>query len=127
MHESLLAMLDNIEGDGIIQLDKPSINSFLSCIKHALMILGDASAECSINRRELVLKKISPIMVFMVQEHFPDAKRHLFGPWFEQRLKARSEMAETIAKASKVATPGRGKQFFRGAAFRGEQKPLGGR
>ena len=41
----------------------------------------------------------------MAQEHFPDAKRQLFGPGFEQRVKSRSETADTIKKAAKVSTP----------------------
>ena len=127
MYENLLAMLEEIGDDGVIELDKASVNAFLSCVKHALMLLGDASAGCSAQRRELVLKKINPLMASMAQEHFPDAKRHLFGSGFEQRLKTRSETAETIAKASKVTAPGKGKQFFRGMAFRGSYTPHGGR
>ena len=63
----------------------------------------------------------------MAKEHFPDAERKLFGPGFEQRLKTRSETADTIEKAAKVSTPGQGKPFFRGIAFRGRQSTCGGR
>ena len=113
-------MLDSIGSDGVIQMDKTSVNGFLSCVK------GDASAGISVTRRELVLKKINPLMASMAQEHFPDAKRQLFGPGFEQRLKTRSETADTIAKASKVATAGSVKPFFRGMAFRGRPTSRGG-
>ena len=68
------------------------------------------------------MKKINPLMVSLAQEHFPDTERHLFGPNFEQRLKTRSETAETIGKASRL-----GKPFFRGGASRGFQRPRGGR
>ncbi len=112
IYENLLAMLDSICSDSVIQLDKTSINSFLSCVKHALLLVGDASAGISVNRRESVLKKINPLLACMAQEHFPDAQRQLFGPGFEQRLKTRSETADTIAKASKVATVGSVKPFF---------------
>ena len=95
IYKNLLAMLDSIGSDGVIQMDKTSVNGFLSCVK------GDASAGISVTRRELVLKKINPLMASLAQEHFPDAKRQLFGPGFEQRLKTRSETADTIAKASK--------------------------
>lgn len=47
----------------------------------------------------------------MAQEKYPEAQRQLFGPGFEQRLRARSETADTIAK---VSIPGRGKQVFWG-------------
>ena len=62
----------------------------------------------------------------MAQEYFPDAEQKLFGPGFKQRLKTRSETADTIEKAAKVSTPGRGKPFFRGMAFRGRQSSRGG-
>ena len=38
--------------------------------------------------------------------------RQLFGRGFQQRLKSRSETADTIEKAVKVSTPSRGKLFF---------------
>lgn len=61
----------------------------------------------------------------MAQEKYPEAQRQLFGPGFEQRLRARSETADTIAK---VSIPGRGKQvFWGGTAFRGAQSFRGGR
>ncbi len=73
-----------------------------------------------------MLKKINPLLASMAREHFPDAERKLFGPGFEQRLKTRSETADTIEKAAKVSTPGQGKPFFRGIAFRGRQSTCGG-
>ena len=127
MFENLVVMLDSLGNEGVVQLDKSSINSFLSCVKHALLLAGDASASINVNRRELVLKTINPLLASMAQEHFPDAKRQLFGPGFEQRLKSRSETADTIEKAAKVSTPSRGKPFFRGMAFRGRQATRGGR
>ena len=127
MFENLLEMLDSLGNEGVVQLDKSSINCFLSCVKHALLLAGDASASINVNRRELVLKKINPLLASMAQEHFPDAKRQLFAPGFEQRLKSRSETADTIEKAAKVSTPSRGKPFFRGMAFRGRQATRGGR
>ena len=64
--------------------------------RHALLLTGDASASINVNRRELVLKKMNPFLASMAQEHFPDAKRQLFGPGFEQRLKSSSETAGTV-------------------------------
>ena len=89
-------MLESCNSDGAVELDKDSVLNFLTCLKHA-MLLG--TARLSVSRRELVLKKINPLMVSLAQEHFPDTERHLFGPNFEQRLKTRSETAETIGKA----------------------------
>ncbi len=41
-------MLDNLGSNGVVQLDKSSINCFLSCVKHALLLAGDASASINI-------------------------------------------------------------------------------
>ena len=70
MFENLLVMLDCLGNEGVVQLDKSSINSFLSCVKHALLLAGDASASINVNRRELVLKKINPLLASMAQEHY---------------------------------------------------------
>ena len=122
IYENLLVMLESCNSDGAVELDKDSVLNFLTCLKHAMLLAGDASARLSVSRRELVLKKINPLMVSLAQEHFPDTERHLFGPNFGQRLKTRSETAETIEKASRL-----GKPFFRGGASRGFQRPRGGR
>ena len=53
-------------------------------------------------------------MVSLAQEEFSNTNKSLFGPGFEQRLKTRSETAETIGKAVRA-----GKPFFRVAASRG--------
>ena len=105
VYENLLAMLESSNSDGVVELDKDSVLNFLTCIKHAMLLAGDATARLSVNRRELVLKKINPLMVSLAQEHFSDTERQLFGPSFEQHLKTRSETAETIGKASRIGKP----------------------
>ena len=67
-----------------------------------MLLVGDVSSRVATNRRELVLKKINPLLLSLANEDFTDANKQLFGPGFEQRLKARSETAETIGKAAKV-------------------------
>ena len=121
VYENLLSMDSAVATDGVVQLDAPSVHNFSECIKHALLLLGDVAARISTNRRELVLAKINPLMVSLAQEEFSDTKRELFGSSFEQRLKTRSETAETISKATRV-----GKPFFRGGASRGFHRPRGG-
>ena len=81
MFENLLVMLDNLGSNGVVQLDESSMNCFLSCVKHALLLAGDASASINVNRRELVLKKINPLLASM---------------------KTRSETADTIEKADEM-------------------------
>ena len=87
------------------------------------MLTGDVVSQISTTRRELVLKKINPLMVSLAQKEFSNTNKSLLGPGFEQRLKTRSETAEAIGKASRV-----GKPFFRGAASREVgHRPRGGR
>ena len=121
-YENLLSMESTMTSDGVVELDATGVRSFQECLKHALLLTGDVVARISTNRRELVLKKINPLMVSLAQEEFSDTNRNLFGSGFEQRLKTRSETAETIGKASRAGNP-----FFRGAASRGFHRPRGGR
>jgi hypothetical protein len=121
-YENLLSMESTMTSDGVVELDATGVRSFQDCLKHALLLTGDVVARISTNRRELVLKKISPLMVSLAQEEFSDTNRNLFGSGFEQRLKTRSETAETIGKASRAGNP-----VFRGASSRGFHRPRGGR
>ena len=127
VYENLLSMDSAVATDGVVQLDAPSVHNFSECIKHALLLLSDVAARIPTNRRELVLAKINPLMVSLAQEEFSDSKRDLFGSSFEQRLKTRSETAETISKATRVGkATWAGKPFFRGGASRGFHRPRGG-
>ena len=120
--ENFMTMENTIISDGLVQLDGTAVRNFFECIKHAMMMTGDAVCRISTARRELVLKKINPLMVSLAQEEFPDVKRNLFGPGFEQRLKTRAETAVTIGKASRAGQP-----FFRPGVSRGISRPRGGR
>ena len=121
-YENLLSMESTMTSDGVVELDALGVRSFQDCLKHALVLTGDVVARIFTNRRELVLKKISPLMVSLAQEEFSDTNRNLFGSGFEQRLKTRSETAETIGKASRAGNP-----VFLGASSRGFHRPRGGR
>lgn len=105
VYENLLSMFNTIGTDSVIQLEKDSVSAFLTCIKHAMLLAGDVSTRVAINRRELVLKKINPLLLSLANEDFSGTQRQLFGAGFEQRLKTRSETAETIGKASRVGKP----------------------
>ena len=87
--------------------------SYLS-VKHMLCFLWATLELVLPEKSSCMLEKINHLLASMAQEHFPDAQRQLFGHGFERRLKTRSETADTIAKASKVATAGSVKSFFRG-------------
>ncbi len=121
VYENLLSMGSTVAVDGVVQLEASSVHNFSECIKHALLLLGDVAARMSTNCRELVPAKINPLMVSLAQQEFSDTKQDLFGSGFEQRLKSRSETAETISKAAQVSKP-----FFRGGASRGIHRPHGG-
>ncbi|CAB3991638.1 Hypothetical predicted protein [Paramuricea clavata] len=86
-------------------MDATGVRSYQDCLKHAWLLTGDVVARISTNRRELVLKKINPLMVSLAQEEFSETNRNLFGSGFEQRLKTRSETAETIGKVSRASNP----------------------
>ena len=54
IYESLLVMLESCNSDGAVELDKDSVLNFLTGLKHAMLLAGDASARLSVSRRELV-------------------------------------------------------------------------
>ena len=110
-YENLLAMESTVTPDGVVELDATGVRSFQDCLKHALLLTGDVVARISTNRRELVLKKINPLMVSLAHKEFSDTNRNLFGSGFEQWLKTRSETAETIGKACRAGKP----LFLRGS------------
>ena len=96
-----------------------------------MLLVGNASALLSKERRSLVLKKINSkgTLTSLAAEEFPDAKKNLFGDGFEERLKARSETAKTLFQAANAGqktkffrgrtTPFRSRGYRGGGAFRG--------
>ena len=62
VYENLLSMFNTIGTDSVIQLEKDSVSAFLTCIKHAMLLVGGVSTCVTINRRELVLKKINVVI-----------------------------------------------------------------
>jgi hypothetical protein len=122
VYENLISMMNSIGSASAIELEKDSISAFSMCIKHAMLLAGDVSTHIANNRREAVLKKVNPLLASLANEEFVDTQRQLFGPGFEQRLKARSETAETLGKVARI-----GKPFFRGTASHGFPRAHGGR
>ena len=59
--ENLANMESSIATEEVIQLDAMSVRNFLGCIKYALMLT--VVSQISTTRRELVVKKINPLMV----------------------------------------------------------------
>ncbi|XP_028411552.1 uncharacterized protein LOC114534197 [Dendronephthya gigantea] len=48
IYENLLEMAESCNKDGVIELNKESVQGFLTCIKHAMLLTGDASARISV-------------------------------------------------------------------------------
>jgi len=112
LHENITLMHESLEDDAIT-LDKATVAAMLGCVKKAIMLARDTSAQVSSKRREQVLTKLNPVLASLGKEAFPDSGKQLFGDGFEARLKLRSETANTVADAKKA-----GKSFFRGTAPR---------
>ncbi len=102
VYENLISMMNTTGSDSAIELEKDSISAFSMFKRHAMLMAGDVSTHIANNRREEVLKKVNPLLNSLANEEFVDTKRQLFGPGFEQHLKARSETAETLGKASRI-------------------------
>ena len=81
---------------------------------NSMLLVGNASALLYKDRRSLLLKKINSkgTLTSLAAEEFPDAKKNLFGDGFEERLKPRSETANTLFQAANV---GQRTSFFRGS------------
>ncbi|XP_078344562.1 uncharacterized protein LOC144630146 [Oculina patagonica] len=113
LYENFTMMYESLD-EGAITVEKSTVMGMLNCVKKAVMLVGDTSAQMSAKRREQVLTKLNPVLSSLGKEDFPDAGKQLFGDGFESRLKLRSETANTVQQAKKAGT----KQFFRGTAPR---------
>ena len=113
LYENFTRMYESLD-EGAITIEKSAVMGMFNCVKKAVMLVGDTSAQMSAKRREQVLTKLNPVLSSLGKEDFPDAGKQLFGDGFESRLKLRSETANTVQQAKKAGT----KQFFRGTAPR---------
>lgn len=112
LYENINLMHESCTEDNIT-LDKASVSAMFNCVKKAILLVGDTSAQLSAKRREQVLTKLNPYLTSLGKEDFPEAGKELFGEGFESRLKLRTETANTVAQAKKA-----GRQFFPGSAPR---------
>ena len=97
MHESL--------SEDKITKESATVSAIMNCVKKAILLVGDTSAQLSAKRREQVLAKLNPYLVSLGKEDFPGAGRELFGEGFKSRLKLRTETANTVAQAEKAGAP----------------------
>ena len=116
MYENL-NLIHESQSEDNLTLDNSFVAAMFNCVKKAILLVGDTSAQLSTKRREQVLTKLNPCLSSFGKEDFPDLGKRLFGDGFENRLKLRSETANTVAQAKQA-----GKTFFRGSA---PQRPQG--
>ena len=106
LYENLSPLLEAVYKEGSVTLNKASIMNFRSCVKYAILLTGDTSAQISTVHREQVLTKLNPMLTSLAKEEFPDAHLQLFGTGFEQQLKPCFETADTISKAERAFEEG---------------------
>ena len=114
IYEHLNLILNQSDEGNSITLSHEQVKGLFNATYNSMLLVGNASALLSKERRNLVLKKINSkgTLTSLASEEFPDAKKNLFGDGFEERLKARSETAKTLFQASNV---GKAPMFFRGS------------
>ena len=98
LHENIALMHESLEDDAIT-IDKATVVDMFGCVKKAIMLVSDTSAQVASKRREQVLTKLNPVLASLGKEDFPDTGKQLFGNSFEPRLKLRSETANTVTDA----------------------------
>ena len=101
------------EGNSRITLSQEQVKGLFKATYNSMLLVGNASALLSKDRRSLVLKKTNSkgTLTSLNAEEFPDTKKSLFIDGFEERLKARPETAKTLFQAVNV---GKKTSFFRG-------------
>ena len=62
-----LAMLHTIGSDAFIQLDKESISTFLTCVKHTMLLVGGRFFSCCYKPKRASFEKDQPIVIIISQ------------------------------------------------------------
>jgi len=100
LHQNITLMHESLEDDAIT-LDKATVATMFGCVKKAIVLVADTSAQISSKRREhaQVFTKLNPVLASLGKEAFPYSGKQLFGDGFEARLKLRSETEIQLLKA----------------------------
>ena len=72
LHETITLMHESLEDD-TIAFDKATVVAMFGCVKKAIVLVGDTSAQISSKRREEVLTKLNPVLASLGKEAFPDS------------------------------------------------------
>ena len=86
--------MDKTDGDEILDAE------VIQGIRNALLLLGNACQQHSLQRRKVILQYLNPQLKSLVQDaDFADAPPYLFGAKFGELAKERLEAAALIQKA----------------------------
>ena len=96
--------------------DEPNGELVISAIQQSLMLIGNASAHFSKERRTKALEKLNPDLKSLAEEEdFSQAQPFLFGKGFEKTAKERAEALECLRKATtkdkKISFPSKTRPF----------------
>ena len=90
----LAAIMDKTDGDEISDAE------VIQGIRNALLLLGNACQQHSLQRKKAILQHLNPQLKSLVQDaDFADAPPYLFGAKFGEFAKERLEAATLIQKA----------------------------
>ncbi|KAL9978422.1 hypothetical protein ACROYT_G015935 [Oculina patagonica] len=78
LYENFTMMYESLD-EGAITVEKSAVMGMFNCVKKAVMLVGDTSAQMSAKHREQVLTKLNPVLSSLGKEDFPDAGKQLFG------------------------------------------------
>ena len=94
-----------------------SIQSAAEAAKSALVLLGNASAHMTKERRKKVVKDLNKDLLPLAEdsEVFEEAAPLLFGSSFERKMKEHLESLKCLRKSLAPKAGSRGDQFFRGS------------
>lgn len=95
----LAAIVDKIDAGEIQEMD------IIQGIRNALLLLGNASQQHSLQRRKTILQHLNPQLKSLVQDaDFTEAPPYLFGAKFGELAKERLEAAALIQKTQVKST-----------------------
>ena len=98
--------------------DKPNVEVVTSAIQHSLLLIGNASAQFSKERRTRALGKLNPDLKTLAEdEDFSESQPYLFGRGFEKKAKQRTEALECLRRATSKEQRSSGSSSFRTKRF----------
>ena len=72
LYENVNLMHESFTEDNIT-LDKASVSAMFNCVKKAILLVGDTSAQLSAKHGDHFLSKLNPYLTSLGKEDFPEA------------------------------------------------------